>query len=369
MNNLKWAIGYLCIFLCSNQAYSQSQQVVLTGTQVLKFQSKIDSEQYVLDIRLPDNYTKTNKKYPVLYVTDAQWAFSSMYVGYRGQHGDGLVPDLIIVGITWTDSYDTRRERDFTPTTRIDEDPNTGNAPKFLSVIKNEIIHLIDSNYRTEKNDRALFGASLGGLFTVYTLFHEPALFNRYIIISPALWWDDEIVFKYEKDFAKKNSSLNAKVFISSGEHEEKIDVGNRFNRFTNQLKARNYKGLEIESMVIDRMGHLGSGTMGAILGLQSVYSKKKDFMPDTFLLEKYKGLYALDKDTTLITQKGNFIYCQLSHAGTVYGEAILHAEASDTFYIKGLSGLLKFKRNEKNMTIGYDFINNDTTVFFKRLR
>jgi len=76
-----------------------------------------------------------------------------------------------------------------------------------------------------------------------------------------------------------------------------------------------------------------------------------------------------LDKDTTLITQKGNFIYCQLSHAGTVYVEAILHAEASDTFYIKGLSGLLKFKRNEKNMTIGYDFIDNDTTVFFKRLR
>ena len=157
MNNVKWAVVYLCISLFSNQAYSQSQPVVLTGTQVLKFQSKIDSEQYVLDIRLPDNYTKTNKKYPVLYVTDAQWAFSSMYVGYRGQHGDGLVPDLIIVGITWMDSYDTRRERDFTPTTRIDEDTNTGNAPKFLSVIKNEIIHLIDSNYRTEKNDRALF--------------------------------------------------------------------------------------------------------------------------------------------------------------------------------------------------------------------
>ena len=368
MNSLKWVIVYLYIFLYFNQAYSQSQPVVLPGTQVLKFQSKIDSEQYVLDIKLPENYTKTNKNYPVLYVTDAQWAFSSMYVGYRGQHGDEFVPDLIIVGITWTDSYNTRRERDFTPTTRIDEAPNTGNAPKFLSVIKNEIIHLIDSNYRTEKSDRALFGASLGGLFAVYTLFHEPALFNRYIIISPALWWDNEIVFKYEKEFAKKNSSLNAKLFISSGKYEEKIDTDNGFNRFTKQLKASKYKGLEIESMIIDRMGHLGSGTMGAILGLQSAYSKK-DVILNPPLLEKYKGLYALDKDTTLITRKGNFIYCQLSHAGMIYGRTILHAKEPDTFYIKGISGLLKFKRNEKNMTTGYDFIENDTTVFFKKLR
>ena len=367
MNNLKWAIGYLYIFLFSNQAYSQSQTVVLNGTQVLKFQSKIDSEQYVIDIRLPDNYTKTNKKYPVLYVTDAQWAFSSMYVGYRGQHGDGFIPDLIIVGITWTDSYQTRRERDFTPTTRIDEAPNTGNAPKFLSVIKNEIIKLIDSNYRTEKSDRALFGASLGGLFAVYTLFHEPALFNRYVIISPALWWDNEIVFKYEKDFAQKNTSLNAKIFISSGEYEEEMTTDNVFNRFTNQLKASKYKGLEIESMVIDRMGHGGSGTMGAIIGLQSVYSKK-DVILNPSLLEKYKGLYALDKDTTLIMRKGNFIYSRLSHGATVYGETILHAEAPDTFYIKGMSGLLKFKNDEKNMTTGYDFIDNDTTVFFKKL-
>ena len=366
MNNLKLAIGYVCFFLCSNQAYSQSQQVVLPGTRVIEFQSKIDSQQYVIDIKLPDNYTKTNKNYPVLYVTDAQWSFSSMYVGYRGQHGDGFVPDLIIVGITWTDSYQTRRERDFTPTNRNDEYPNTGNAPKFLSVIKNEIIHLIDSSYRTEKGDRALYGASLGGLFAIYTLFHEPALFNRYIIISPALWWDNEIVFKYEKDFAKKNTSLNAKLFISSGEYEEKIFTGNVFNRFTNQLKASRYKGLEIESMVIDRMSHNGSGTMGAIIGLQSVYSKK-DIIPNPLLLQKYKGLYALGIDTTLIMRKGNFIYCRLSHGGMVYGETILHAEAPNTFYIKGLSGLLKFKNDRENKITGYDFIDNDTTVFFKK--
>ena len=368
MNNLKWVIVYLYIFLFSNQGYSQSEPVILTGTQVLKFQSKIDSEQYVLDIRLPDNYTKTNKRYPVLYATDAQWSFSSMYVGYRGQHSDGFVPDLIIVGITWTDSYQTRRERDFTPTASIDEAPNSGNASKFLSVIKNEVIKFIDSNYRTEKSDRALFGASLGGLFTLYTLFHEPALFNRYIIISPALWWDNEIVFKYEKEFAKKTSSLNAKLFISSGEHEEDMTTDNAFNRFTHQLKGRNYIGLQIESMVVGRMGHSGSGTVGGIMGLQSIYSRK-EVIPDSRLLEKYKGLYALDKDTALIMRKGNFIYSRISHAGTVYGEAALHAEAPDTFYIKGLSGLLKFKNDEKNRTTGYDFIDNDTTVFFKKLR
>ncbi len=289
-----------------------------------------------------------------------------MYAGYGGQHYDGLVPDLIIVGIKWTDNYGTRRERDFTPT-RVDGEPNSGNAPKFLSVIKNEVINLIDSAYRTEKNDRALYGTSLGGLFAIYTLFHAPSLFNRYIIISPSLWWDNEIVFKYEKDFAQKNTALNAKIFISSGEYEEEIYTDNAFNRFTEQLKASKYKGLEIESMVIDRLGHSGSGVVGGILGLQFVYNRKS-FTPDVVLLEKYKGFYTSGKDTTLIKRKGNFIYSRLSNEGKIYAETVLRAETQDTFYIKGLGGSLKFKKDDKDSVTGYDLIQNDTTVFFKKL-
>jgi len=361
MHSSKWFPGLLLFFFYISTAYSQKPKVELAGTEVLKFTSVIDSQQYVLYINLPDNYSKTNKKYPVLYVTDGQWFFPSMYVGYGGQHYDGFVPGLITVGITWPDNYDASRKRDFTPN-HVDGIPNSGNAPKFLAVIKNEIIKLIDSTYRVEENDRALYGTSLGGLFAIYTLFHEPSLFNRYIIISPALEWDNEIVFKYEKNFAEKNHALNAKIFISSGEYEEAIFSGNTFNRFVSQVKASKYKGLALESMVLDRMGHSGSGTVGGIMGLQSVYSKPV-LKVDSFLLDQYTGLYKLNENSITVTRTGNFLY------GTFTGgKARLDADTNETFYIKGLRGTMQFKKDNKGKVTGYNLFLDDDTLFFKKL-
>jgi predicted alpha/beta superfamily hydrolase len=276
--------------------------VELPGTTVLNFTSAIDSQQYVLHINLPGNYGKTNKRYPVLYITDGQWFFPSMYVGYGGQHYDGFLPDLILVGITWPANYEESRGRDFTPTS-MEGMPGSGNAPRFLSVIKNEVIKLIDSMYRVDQNDRALYGTSLGGLFALYTVFHEPALFNRYIIISPALQWADEILFKYEKTFAEKNRALKMKMFISSGEYEEAF-AGETFDRFVNQIKSRKYKGLEMESLKIARMGHSGSGTVGGIIGLQYIYSKP-ELKLDPSLLNQYTGQYVSGNESYSITRSG----------------------------------------------------------------
>ena len=361
MRNLKSLLGFLAVAVVMNKAYSQELKVELPGTQVLKFTSAIDTQQYILHINLPENYGKTNKRYPVLYITDGQWFFPSMYVGYGGQHYDGFLPDLILVGITWPDNYAGSRGRDFTPN-RVEGMPGSGNAGPFLSVIKNEVIKLIDSAYRTDQNDRALYGTSLGGLFALYTLFHESTLFNRYIIISPALQWDNEILFKYEKKFAETNRPLNAKIFISYGEYEEPFS-GNVFNRFVTQLKSRKYRGLEMESMKVARMGHSGSGTVGGIIGLQYVYSKPA-LKLDTGLLNQYAGRYALDNESFTIMRSGYNLDMQ---TGTVKFK--LFAEAPGTFYTKGLDGKLQFKKDDKGKVTGYDLIRSDTTVFFKKVK
>jgi predicted alpha/beta superfamily hydrolase len=180
VKNLKWPFLILLILFSVNTAYSQGPKFELLKTEVITFNSVLDSQKFVLNILLPVDYAETKKKYPVLYVTDGQWCFNSAVVAYGDQNYDGLVPDLIIVGITWTDNYWTRRLRDLTPTpAHLDWAPNSGNASKFLAVIKNEIIKLIESKYRIEKSDKALYGISAGGTFAIYTLFHVPTLFNR----------------------------------------------------------------------------------------------------------------------------------------------------------------------------------------------
>jgi predicted alpha/beta superfamily hydrolase len=363
MQNVKWLIVILLVSSFAYTATSQKPKVELAGTEVLKFTSSIDSQEYVLYINLPENYAKTNKKYPVLYVTDGQWFFASMYVGYGGQHYDGFLPDLITVGITWPDNYDASRKRDFTPDP-VEGIPNSGNAPKFLAVIKNEIIKLVTANYRVEENDKALYGTSLGGVFAIYTLFHEPSLFNRYIIISPALEWGNGILFKYEKSFAEKNRELNAKVFISSGEYEEAVPFKSSFKRFVSQLKASHYKGLDLEDVVISKMGHSGSGTVGGIIGLQYIYSKP-ELQPDNSLLDKYAGRYVSGKDSSLITRLQGNLYYQ----GDPSGRLKLFAETPVKFYAKGFSGSVEFIKDDKGHVSGFNLTNNDTSRFFKRIK
>jgi uncharacterized protein len=76
----------------------------------------------------------------------------------------------------------------------------SGGADKFLRVVKEEIIPFVDHSYRTNQ-DRALAGHSFGGLFCAYVLFHHPDFFNRYLISSPSLDWDDDEIFREEAQF------------------------------------------------------------------------------------------------------------------------------------------------------------------------
>jgi len=361
MNTIKRDALFLLFLFSIHLAFSQITKVETPGPSGIKFKSAIDSQEYVAYIQLPDGYAKSNKKYPVVYVTDGQWFFNSVLQAYYGHHYDGFVPDLIIVGITWTGEYDANRGRDFTPT-RLESFPTSGNASKFLSVIKNEIIPYIDSTYRTDKNEKALYGTSLGGLFAIYTLFHEPTLFNRYMIISPSLWWDNELVFKYEKSFAEKNKSLHAKVFISTGEYEEATDFGHGFDRFGNQLRASKYNGLELETAVLEKMSHSASATAGALRGLQFVFGKP-DIKVDSVLLDQYAGHYLVNTDTILFTRSGNTLYLNLRE-----GRLKLSAETNESFYVKGVSGVGQFVKDNKGKITGYNLIQNGTTVFCKKI-
>lgn len=361
MNNLKYFSGLLSFLLFVNMASSQITKVETPGPSGIKFKSVIDSQEYILYIHCPENFTKTNKKYPVLYVLDAQWSFSLVKDIYYGQYFDGMVPDIIIIGITWPGDYDASRSRDLSPT-HVDEFPTSGNGPGFLSVIKNEIVPYIDSTYPADKNNRALCGGSFGGLFALYSLFHEPALFNRYIIMGPSLGYDNDLTFKFEKVFAAKNRDLNAKIFLSTGGYEEELDFSNRFTKFTKQLKASGYKGLEVETLVVDKMGHAGEGPYAISRGLQFIYSKP-EVRVDNVTLDRYTGLYMLNTDSIRVIRSGNSLFVNNN------GQRLkLYAETSDSFYVKGLNGTGQFLKDNKGKVTGYNVVLRDITLFFKRI-
>lgn len=356
---MKVFLIFLAFDFCITTAYSQNVQVELPGTQVIKFTSAINNQDYELYISLPNSYSDTNKRYPVFYVLDGEWYFAMASSVCGALLYEGSVPEMIIVGIGWRNKEERSRNRDFT-SIALTEDSSSGGAPKFLNILKTEIIKKIDSSFRTDKKNNTLSGGSLAGFFALYALFHEPTLFNRYIVCSPTLQWDDGITFKTEKKFAETNHELNVKMFISSSEAEESLFPATNFQKFISQLKTSNYKRLDLDTLVVEEMSHVSQSPYSIARGLQFVFNKPK-LKLSTSLLDNYVGRYEQD---WMITRLDSSLYINMFG-----GKAKLYAESNDAFYVKGAPVTCQFQKNNSGKVIGCNlkFFSSNTT-FVKKL-
>ncbi len=203
------------------------------------------------------------------------------------------------IGRLTNQAADSLRGRDYTPTQEA-RLPQSGGAPKFLSALKQEIIPYIEANYRADKNDRTLMGCSLGGLFTLYSLFTSDGLFNRYVATTPAYAWDKEVIYKYEQAYNQKQSKP-ARLFITMGEVERGLPG---FERFVKFLQSRNYKSLQIKSRVLENTGHSGNKAEGYARGLQYVFERPSLKLSNE-VLPKYTGTYKTAKGNIYKNKKG----------------------------------------------------------------
>jgi predicted alpha/beta superfamily hydrolase len=278
------------ILAFTNCAWAQTQ-VKISNSEIRTITSSIvKGQEYELQIMLPAGYAGSNQTYPVLYLMDAQWDFSLATALYGQQYYDGFIPSMIIVGVTWggiNPNPDSLRARDYTPTNekRLSQ---SGGADQFLSFMKQELFPYIEKNYRAEKHDRTLMGCSLGGLFTLYALFTQPGLFQRYLAASPAFGWDNEILYQYEKNYAANKSNPPAKLFMCMGGVERSLPG---FEKLTKYLSDRKYPSLEIESRVLENTGHSGTKGEGFARGLQYAFKRPSIQFPDA-VLDKYAGGY-----------------------------------------------------------------------------
>ena len=173
----------------------------LPNTEVLPLHSKQTGADYELLISTPPDYRQSGKTYPVVYVLDADYAFAlARNIVQHFVERENL-PPMILVAVAYPgaatnrETYRKSRTRDYTPVYAPDGGYGaeyqkvSGGGPKFRAFFAKELIPLIDKKYPTERGDRAIIGHSYGGLFASYVLVTEPELFNRFIIVSPSLWY------------------------------------------------------------------------------------------------------------------------------------------------------------------------------------
>ena len=338
-------------------------RVDIAGTQMLKFSSSICRQEYVLDVNLPGTYGDTTKSYPVLYLLDAQWDFPLIQALYGQQYYDGFVPALVIVGITWgggNPDYPKRRAFDLSPTD-VNHTGEHGNAANFLACIQREIIPFIEARYRVKKNDRTLVGSSFGGLFTLYAMFHEPQTFQKYILTSPPLGWDNGIMYAYDSAYAAKSKILQAKVFMGIGGYEDAAG----FRNFTEKLKGENYAGLELETKVLEGAGHSGGKAEGFMRGLQFVYAKPV-VRVEPAVLDRYAGEYDVTPQLRVTAAREGDHLVLIGPGGI---RIPFYAESDSDFYEQGSFLLIHFQTDETGTITGFRMEQVSGISFAKKIR
>lgn len=172
--------------------------------------SKILNQERAFSVYLPPSYnTAENQDFPVLYILDGDYNFR--YVSGLLELEGGIserIPEMILVAISGegTETY----RYNCKPNIQGIED--SGNAEEVAKFMTKELIPYVNANYKT--NDfKILSGHSVGGLFVINTALNHPKLFDRYIAISPALWWEGNAINQIADQ--KINSDFKTNVYVS----------------------------------------------------------------------------------------------------------------------------------------------------------
>jgi predicted alpha/beta superfamily hydrolase len=232
---------------------------------------------YQLHIGLPASYYKEpNRRYPVVFVTDAYWDFAKITAIHGSLVYDKVVPEFITVGLGYAGDnldYGDMRRWELSPVPVWGGAPDSsGHAADFLKTIEQVIIPFVEKEYRVDSSQRVLAGASLGGLFTLYSMYTKPELFQAYIAATPAVVVENDWLLKYEENFAKSGKALKVRLHVTGGGNESPDFLGG-IKRFDERVKSRKYPGLAYDFRIIDGERHAGMQLEAYVRGLRFAFA------------------------------------------------------------------------------------------------
>lgn len=184
---------------------------------------------------LPHDYYQTNKKYPVLYLQDAQnlfdenapfgnWAIDRQ-MAEQAQNGKG---DLIIIAI---DHGGRERISEYSP--YYHRKFGEGKGKNYAAFITETLKPYVDINYRTKphRDYNGIGGSSMGALISAYIGIVYPKFFSKLMIFSPSFWYSDEIYF----DAFKYDYIMPMRAYIYAGE-KESVYMSQHIHKFRDAL-------------------------------------------------------------------------------------------------------------------------------------
>jgi predicted alpha/beta superfamily hydrolase len=202
---------------------------------------------------LPKNYETSTKKFPVIYMHDAQNLFDSK-TSFAGEWNvdeklDSINAQVIVIGI---ENGGEKRLEELTPFKN--EKYGGGKADLYLDFIVSTLKPEIDKKYRTKTNAKntTIMGSSLGGLTSFYAILKYPKTFGKAGVFSPAFWINRNEINNYMSNSKK----INAKIYFLCGDSEgNDDDMVNDLNHMEKLLNTNRCYCLNLNKKVIVKGG------------------------------------------------------------------------------------------------------------------
>lgn len=203
-------------------------------------------------VYLPKNYSDSDKKYPVIYMHDAQNLFDAS-TSYAGEWNidetlDSINAKVIVIGI---EHGGDKRIDELTPFKHLKY--GGGKADEYLDFIVKTLKPRIDSTYRTKSNAKntAIMGSSLGGLVSFYAALKYPEVFGKVGCFSPSFWFNR----KEMNDLMAQTKDFKTKVYFLCGDNEGDADVINDMETVEHWVNTKRCECKKLNKKVIFKAG------------------------------------------------------------------------------------------------------------------
>ncbi len=184
---------------------------------------------------LPHDYDKSNERYPVMYLQDAQNLFNedSPYGNWEidkklAVMAEYNVGKIIIIAI---EHGEEEREKEFNVGKNL---LGAGQGKQYIKFISETLKPFVDNQFRTkvEREFTGVGGSSMGGLISIFCGLLYPKLYGKIMAFSPSLWDAPKITIGTDNE---NNEPTNIYLYAGGDESENLIE---KVKSFKNKMIA-----------------------------------------------------------------------------------------------------------------------------------
>jgi len=231
--------------------------------------SAVNGATYNIKVAQPSNDLSSGGHCAVIYVLDGEENFNLVADECEKLSARYGTENVLVVSI----GYGRSRDLDYTPTKTSD---SMGGAPEFLQFIKEELVPRMEVEFQadTARSSRVILGHSFGGLFGAYAFAADNGLFGNYLLLSPSLWFDDEVTLYMEVAARSALKDKQHLIFMGQGDKENMGKMQAPFEAFYRVIREH-YPNARIAKNLEADLGHMGSRNPNIRKGLDFYFQNR----------------------------------------------------------------------------------------------